>query len=412
MRQIQYRNNLFILFNSILDRVIFFLLYLFLARTAPKSEYGFIATIFAFTNILQAIFDLGLPFYIQREVAIGNDISKKINSIFYVKIISLILYVPIPLIYFAIKADSDLALVLIISLINFCWGMSAIFNSIMYGYNSYKQSAYYLFLSRLVLIISFSIIFLIAPSIENILLSFLISFIVHSIFFVYYLKRSGIKLLKEKFDSTLIRKILSSSILMGVGVIFVLIYDRSDVIILQRISGLESVAFYSAAYSIYRSAQVFGTMIIIPKYSSLAKSFSINKRLVTNELKNILYSLFLIGFTVIPILFFFSTHIIKFLFSAEYIYSASILKYLSFGFAGVLMNNFTGVILNSIKKEKIPAITTGLGAAINIILNIILISKFGVWGAVVTTIATEYLVFIFQLIMLIYYRRVKAFILE
>lgn len=117
-------------------------LYIFLARTVPKSEYGFIATIFALTNILQAIFDLGLPFYIQREVAIGNDISKKVNSIFYVKIISLLLYILVPLIYFSITVNSNLALVLIISLINFCWGLSAVFNSVMYGFYSYKQSSY------------------------------------------------------------------------------------------------------------------------------------------------------------------------------------------------------------------------------------------------------------------------------
>ncbi|HED06707.1 MAG TPA: hypothetical protein ENI57_01165 [Ignavibacteria bacterium] len=126
-----FKNSFYVLINSVVDRSVFFLFYIFLARAISKPDYGFIITIFAFTNILQAIFDLGLPFYIQREAASGINIKQKIDSIIYIKIISLILFLSIPVLYFYPLINStNIILIIIISFINFGLGISNIFNSI------------------------------------------------------------------------------------------------------------------------------------------------------------------------------------------------------------------------------------------------------------------------------------------
>ena len=408
----KFESSIYILFNSLLDRGTFFILYVFLTHIVAKTEYGFIVSVFAFTNIIMAVFDFGLPFYIQRETASGNSIKLEINTILYIKSVSFLLFIPLPIMYFASTAEINIPLIIIISTINFSWGISSIFNAVLYGSDAYKKSSFYLLISRVVLFIAFIVLLPIKPGVEILLLPFILSFFVHFLLFKNHLKTRGIILFKGHLETSLVRKTFRSSFPMGLGVIFVLIYDRADILILQKISGLEIVAFYSVAYSLYRAMQIFSSMILVPKYSVFSKSFSQNRTLSRSELIHVSFSLLLLGLIIIFIMFVFPDFLIKLFYSSSYLPSSKVLRYLSIGFGGVLMNNFTGIILNSIRKEKVPAFTTGVGAVINIVLNIILITKIGIWGAVITTVITEYIVFIFQFGFLFYYKRRKVFVLN
>ena len=97
----------------------------------------------------------------------------------------------------------------------------------------------------------------------------------------------------------------------------------------------------------------------------------------------------------------FGETLILFFYSSKYSFSIPYLKYLVFALPGLFFNNLTGVIGNSIRKEKIPMISAGLGALIHISINVILIRLYGLWGAVVATIISEYFVFILQFILLL-----------
>ena len=406
------RNSFFIFLNSILDRGIFFLFYIFLAHNVSRQEYGLIASVFAFTNILQAIFDLGLPFYLQREAAVAKDFKNEMNSVILLKIISIILFIPIPLIYFMYNLNTDPKIVLIISLISFLWGVSSILNAIFYGYNRFRDSSLCLLLSRAIILFAFLINFIINLSPLFILIVFVISSILHIVCFILYFRKNKIWAFQFTVNFDLIKKIIKSAFPMGLGVIFILIYDRADILILQNISGLGPVAFYSVAYSFYRSLQIFGLIFLIPKYNEFSKSYFSGKRMSLPKVKAVLITLLSSAFLIILIASVFGRDLIRIIYSPAYLYSGNIFVLLSFALPGVFMNNFTGVFLNSIRKEKIPAVTTGIGALFNIIVNILLISSIGIWGAVITTILTEYFVFLLQFLFLIHFKNKKVFVLE
>jgi O-antigen/teichoic acid export membrane protein len=411
MKVIPNKRGAFVLYNSILERGVFFFAYILIARWFSKPEYGLIITIFAFTNILQAFFDLGLPFYIQRETASELEIKKKINSISFLKVISLPLFVLISLIYFINLIQIHLILILVICFITFGWGISNIINSVLYGYDEYKKAALFLSISRMILLGTFILFLSFNAQPEILLLSFVFSIGVHISLFNKFLLTKNIKLLAY-IDYKFIFNMLKTSLPMGMGVIFVIIYDRVDILILQKINGLEVVAIYSVAYSLYRALQIFGSMVLIPKYTQFSKHFYSTKGLYLYQIKKTIISLILIVITCTALCYLFSNEIVEILYSSKYLNSGMVLKYLSVGFGGVILNNFTGVILNSIQKEKIPAVTTGVGAIFNIIFNILLIPKIGIWGAVISTIFTEYLVFVSQLVFLLRFRKAKLFALN
>ena len=60
----------------------------------------------------------------------------------------------------------------------------------------------------------------------------------------------------------------------------------------------------------------------------------------------------------------------------------------------VYIDVLLGQMLYSINKERVIMIYAGMGAALNIILNILLITRFGLAGAAAATLATEFSFFI------------------
>jgi O-antigen/teichoic acid export membrane protein len=215
-----------------------------------------------------------------------------------------------------------------------------------------------------------------------------------------YLREENLNL-QLRFDYTVLKKILYSSVPIGIGLIFVLIYDRIDILIIERFISFEAVAVYSIAYSLYKIPTIISGVILTPFFTDLSKSYSLNNKIDPHEI--LLVSLILLSISVAAILLvnIFGETIILFFYSSKYSFSIPYLKYLVFALPGLFFNNLTGVISNSIRKEKIPMISTGLGAFIHISINVVLIRFYGLWGAVIATIVSEYFVFILQFILLL-----------
>ncbi len=405
-------DSLYLFFNSVIDRGLFFLFYILLARRVDQTEYGLIISVFAFTNILQTIFDMGLPIYLQREIAAKKEWQGDLNAAVILKLLTLIFFLPIPLIYFSSLSGVNSITVLTISLISFLWGISGTINAIFYGSDKFKESSKYILISRLFLALSFAVCLVADTPLLIILFTFILSAFIHIFLFFKFSRENKAFRIHFKTKLETILTILKSSVPMGIGVIFVIIYDRADIIILQNLSGLNVVAVYSVAYSLFRALQIFGVIFLLPKYNVFSKSYFNFKIIKKRELKSLLSIIMGISLFIIFVVFLIGKDVIIIIYTSTYISSGNIFVALTLAIPGVFLNNLTGILLNSIRKEKIPAITTGFGAAFNIILNILLIGSIGIWGAVTATILTEYLVFFAQLFALFYYKSKNVFVLE
>jgi O-antigen/teichoic acid export membrane protein len=228
----------------------------------------------------------------------------------------------------------------------------------------------------------------------------LVSVIIHLGILYKYLSEEKLNL-QLRFDYSVLKKILYSSVPIGIGLIFVLVYDRIDVLIIERFLSFEAVAVYSIAYSLYKVPTIISGVILTPVFTDLSKSYSLNNKIEPHEI--LLVSLLLLIISVVAILFvnIFGETIILFFYSSKYSFSIPYLKYLVFALPGLFFNNLTGVISNSIRKEKIPMISNGFGALIHVTINVVLIRFYGLWGAVAATIISEYFVFGLQFILLL-----------
>jgi O-antigen/teichoic acid export membrane protein len=384
----------YVFYINLLEKVVFFVFFLILARELDKSSYGLIATVFAFTGILNSLFDLGLGFYFQREAG-AEDIKQKLDSAISFRIMLMVIFVVVLFIYLYFNLLIDPVIIGIIGLLTYLNGFNFILNSVLYGKKRYKKSFIGFLLSRIIFAVLIVIFYIFKVQHYLILLSLLISVLFHLGILYKYLHQENLSV-QLKFEPAVLKKILHSSIPIGMGVIFVLIYDRLDILIIERFLSFEAVAIYSIAYSLYKVPIIISGVVLTPVFTDLSKSYSLNNKINSHEI--LLVSLILLIISIVTILFvnLFGETIILFFYSSKYSFSIPYFRYLVFALPGLFLNNLTGVISNSIRKEKIPMISNGIGALIHVSINILLISSYGLWGAVAATIISEYFVFILQ----------------
>ena len=184
---------------------------------------------------------------------------------------------------------------------------------------------------------------------------------------------------------------------MGLGVFFVVVYDRVDILLIQRIIGAESVGIYAVAYSLYKIPYLFSGIFLTPLYSDLSAEFEMKKRISYEKVKKL--TLFLIFFYLLAIIVvsFSAETLVELVYGKKYFLSVNILKLLVIALPFLFLNNLTGVILNSIKREKNAFYSTMIASLLNVLVNILLLNLIGLVGAVISTIITEILVFLIQL---------------
>ena len=242
-----------------------------------------------------------------------------------------------------------------------------------------------------------------------ILLTLLISVVIHFFILINLCKHEDLHI-RLRFDRKTLTKVLKSSIPIGLGSVFVLLYDRIDILIIERIISFEAVAVYSIAYSLYRVPHLISNVILTPVYTDLSRSFLSKKTIELHEIIIVFVILMAVSAVSILVVHFFGETIILFFYGNKYSASIPYLKFLVFALPGLFLNNFTGVISNSVRKEKIPMFSTGITAVVNIAANIILIHLFGIWGAVIATIISEYFVVILQTVFLVNHNIKNKFI--
>lgn len=398
----QLHHGKYVLFANLLERTTFFVLMLFIARMFPKSEYGFIATIFAFANIVHAGIEFGFTFYFQREAAAKNtELQKQLSHALNFRFVLLLPFLLVIFLYFFVQDAYHPYLLFVIALSAFFFGVNVMLNAVLYGKQHYKTSFNLLFISRILLVMLFGCFYFLLGDLTTMMLAFPVAAIIHFALLFSYLKKTGIPIRIRFPDFRVIRKIFRSSVPMALGVLFVMTYDKIDIILIEGYLDLTAVAIYAVAYTVYKLPQLFSGVALTPLFSKMSAFYAEKEYLSRADIKKPLTILLMLS---AGSLLFFSAvgaEFITLLYGYGYFESSYYLLYLAIGVPGILLNNMTGVLLNSCRYEKVAMYSALAGAVFNIVLNIILLPLYGLLGAVFATIATEYCILLIQYLFII-----------
>ena len=212
------------------------------------------------------------------------------------------------------------------------------------------------------------------------------SIIVAIALLIAYKIKSIIKISEWKFNWIKAKELLSQGWVIYLGSIFAVIYLKVDQVMLRWYVGAEAVGIYAVAAQISEAWYFIPTAIVASFFPKLIKLREESTEHFNKRLQQLFDLLFIIAIMVAIIMTILSDWFINLFFGNFYSESASVLVIHIWAAIFIFMRAaFSKWIL--IENALIfSLVTQGAGAIINIILNYLLIPKYGVIGAAYATI--------------------------
>jgi len=226
-----------------------------------------------------------------------------------------------------------------------------------------------------------------AGVISNVLFSCLVAFFVS--------RQIRIRLL---WHWDFLKKTLKDSLPYGLALILQTLYLRLDIVLISILLGASAVGIYGVPTRILESFLVLGVFFgqaMLPKIAENEKNpEKINQSLAWGAEKLLIFAL-----PIVISIFAFSTDIVRILSSDEFLSSPgffgsdSVLKILIFTIFFAFFNQLFTFTLVAKNRQKYLLLVNGIALAINAILNLLFLEKFGLIAAVFSTIGCEIVVF-------------------
>lgn len=390
-----FKNTFWITLSAGINKSLKAILIIFVARILGAGEYGKFSFALAFVSLFVIFFDLGLSGIVTREFAREKEKDKEFLSIISLKILlgasALIL---IFISSFFITSDFEILRVIwILAIFSFLSN----FSEIIYAFFRARQKMEYeswatILDAFLVVGICLFIIFN-YPSITNLSYAYLFSTLI-SLFCLLVFFHFRFFAFKILWRLSIYKKFLAMSWPIALTVLLGTICVYIDSIMMGYLGQIIETGWYSAAYRIAIFTTVPSTIIATSFYPALSKIFKESKMQLQKIWNYYIDSMIALAVPLIVGGLVLAPKIINFAYGGDFLPSILAFQILII-MAGMLYfsSPFMHILVVSNQQRKIFWITAA-GAVINIILNLILIPRFSLYGAAISTVITYFVILV------------------
>ncbi len=381
----------------IIGRVLSFSLVMVVARHYKTELFGQYTFSLSFVELFMVLASLGLEKVLTRDIARNPELGGKyLSDAMLLKLIYVFITISLMLLVLTFLGYSENVklITLIFALRSVFDSFTGLFTSVFKGH---QKMEYIPPLNiggiLIVLILGFTFIHL-EYDIVYVVCAFAFSSVIK---FVY-----GFIVIYRKFYKPVFKFNLSDIILLakrampfGVGSVFVRIFSRIDTIMLSKLTTMTVVGYYNASYNLVIVLLFLPGAFNEAIYPVMSRFYTRSKldfhKITEYSLK---YSM-IIGIPSATGIFILSPYIIQLFYGDTYGHqSVMALQILIWTLAGSFGTYIFTTTLNSANKEKhVTFIVIGC-STVNIILNIILIPKWSLYGASIATVITEAVFFV------------------
>lgn len=210
---------------------------------------------------------------------------------------------------------------------------------------------------------------------------------------VYWLSRRLVPV-RVRADRAEWRLLLRSAIPIGATLLLTALVNRIDFLMLERMVSLDAVGQYGAAYRITSLLEKFPLLV-------MATIYPIMSRLATGDRARLrqVYAKTVAHFAAVAlplgiVITAIAPHLTALAFGEPYRAAGAPLRYLVWATVCLYLALAGGNLLISIGRERDSVIALGIGAAVNVALNLVLIPWRGTEGAAMATVASFFIVLI------------------
>lgn len=381
-----------VFFLNIFSKIFSFFLIIFLTRHLGKEQIGVYFYIINIQSLVLLLSHLGIQHLIIRYLPKYLSENKKeiFNFILFCTVFVAIMTLLVSFIlvnFLTINKD----LYTLILVLFFLTSLNSIFTSILQAYDKVSQGIFLEFFIKNFLILIFVLIiffYLSFISINFLIISLIFSNLIVSFFSILLILNNIKNFSVKNFFN--FNKYLSSIFYFGLSVILISINTRLDILFIDYFFNKDLIAEYSIGLQILN-------VILLPLQSFLAVFYTkISKLIIKKKFNllmmqiNFLRMFFVIYFLLTLIIsYFFLDQFIKIFFSTGYLNSSNIVLILLISNLIVSPFMFLNLILNITDKEKAVTFTFFLSLLLNILLNYLLVPKYGISGSATATLLSN-----------------------
>lgn len=410
VKQTIFKNTFWLTIGEAITGFLKLVLIIYAARILGASGYGRFAFALSFVSIIVIFTDLGLLDIATREFSRGKEAEREYPAVLSLKIIlsigaSILMFIG----SFFITSDPVVQRVIwILAIFISISGFLSIFYAFLRARQKMEyEAAFKIFQIVLITILGFFVLFII-PSAENLSYGYLFANLL-VLFFALFLFHFRIHPLKLVFNKAIWKKFLRISWPLSLGFVGGWILVSIDSIMIGYFGKAAEVGWYNAAYKIISAVVIFAALISRSFYPVLSKFFKTSKEKLQRVWN---YQMALMIVLAVPITtggLVLAPKIINLFYGSDYNPSIFAFQLLVF----VCAVDFfyypcaAALIISDQQKKNFKLLL--IGVVINIILNLILIPRYNLYGAAVATIIASIIIFFLAMVFLRRFTTVSPF---
>jgi len=384
---------------------------LLLARNLTPEEYGLYYSIVTLFMLVMVLVRLGYNEAITRYTAKFSALqqySKLRSSLFFIARVQLVLATTASLLLLALASwltinyfqnDRARTILIMFIVLIFVSAVSGYFGSILAGLHRMRVLGAYRFLDKFLFFAFLGI--LLFAGVERTALLPALAFLLTNIVLVFIpiipALNALIDMPVKKYEAypLIHKRITSFALYAALASIGSMIIGYIDTLMLTYFTTLEQVGIYN---SVLPTALLVGLMntalvtVVLPIASELRATKDHAR--ITYGLQTLYKYGILLTVPLALTLFMFPAEIINTLFGTAYVQGSSTLQILSLGTIFLTIISANKAILSGIGKPKLLSNIIMISALLNIVLNILLIPSYGIFGAAWATNASYLLILV------------------
>lgn len=363
----------------------------YVARYLGPEKFGLLSYAISFVGLFLALSTLGLDGIVIRElVRTPGKRDELLGTAFWLKILgALLMWLGIAITISI--TDNDKLTILLIAIIAFSAIFQA-FNVIDFNYQA-EVKAKLVVHARFIQILISSILKLIliaaAAPLIWFALAYLFDFLILSLgLTLIYNNKTGL-ITTWNWNGNSAKTLLKDSWPLILSGLVISIYMKIDQVMIKEMLGATEVGYYAAAVKISEAWYFIPVAISASLYPAIINAKKEGPQVYTRRLKSLYQLMFLTGLAIAIPISFLSPSLIELLFGRAYQPAAFVLSIHIWAGVFVFMGVANGKRMLTENLQKYTMVNTSIGAFINIILNLILIKKYGINGAAIATIISQ-----------------------
>ncbi len=390
------KNTSYFTLALILQKIISLSYFTIYARALGPADLGQYYFAISVTSIFSIIIDFGLGNVVTREVAKYPEKARAILSSVVAVKLPLTLITILAVMGWSLAWDYDgvtqqLIYISIAAMV--LDSFTGVFYAIARGFHNLKfESISSVIFQLIVLILSLLVLQQQWPI--TWLMATLVAASLFNFFYALIVVRSVWKISGwPHWDKALIKELFAVALPFGLFVIVQRFYTYFDSVLLFKLAGDRAVGLYQIPFKIIIALQFLPMAFVASLYPALSSYWHSNRdRLASIFERAINYCLMIaipvsIGTIVMA-------EKIVLLFKDEFSESAVLLKVSMLAVPFMFLGFPVGALLNACDRQKRNTINMGITAALSALINIMLIPRFGVLGACITTLVSSALMLV------------------